>query len=230
MSLQQLPAWIVAFRAVHAMVVWSDQGFAIRPKKKWPINAVRGLSFSARLSANACPMAHGQAQYRNAVIFHIFIWQQYSVLSDLSTYFFSGMVNFCSTQIYNVGKCTTSFQLWTSTYLFKVWLWSDSTLIYSMHDGFFFYYLPLICHLTGENIALGKSSLQSSTLWNYSADLAVDSNKETCSFTPRSSEQRWWQVHLGDPNANVQSVAITISPGSYQKFTIFIIGKLNSRE
>ena len=107
LSLQQLPAWIVAFRAVHAMVVWSDQGFAIRPKKKWPINAVRGLSFSARLSANACPMAHGQAQYRNAVIFHIFIWQQYSVLSDLSTSFFSGMVNFCSTQIYNVGKCTT---------------------------------------------------------------------------------------------------------------------------
>ena len=97
-----------------------------------------------------------------------------------------------------------------------------------MHDGFF--YLPLICHLTGENIALGKSSLQSSTLWNYSADLAVDSNKETCSFTPRSSEQRWWQVHLGDPNANVQSVAITISPGSYQKFTIFIIGKLKVRK
>ena len=81
-----------------------------------------------------------------------------------------------------------------------------------------------IWHLAGENIALGKSSLQSSTLWNYSADLAVDSNGDTCSFTPRSSEQRWWQVHLGDPHANVQSVAITISPGSYQKFTIFIIG------
>ena len=79
--------------------------------------------------------------------------------------------------------------------------------------------------MAGENIALGKSALQSSTLWNYSANLAVDSNGDTCSFTPRSSEQRWWQVHLGDPNANVQSVAITISPGSYQKFTIFVIGE-----
>ena len=75
-----------------------------------------------------------------------------------------------------------------------------------------------------ENVALGKSSLQSSTLWNYSPDLAVDANADTCSFTPRSNEQRWWQVHLGD-KIKVQTVAITISPGSYQKFTIFIIGR-----
>lgn len=77
---------------------------------------------------------------------------------------------------------------------------------------------------SGENMALGKSSLQSSTLWNYSADLAVDSKPDSCSFTPRSSEQRWWQVHLGDA-VIVQAVAVTISPGSYQKFTIFVIGK-----
>lgn len=90
-----------------------------------------------------------------------------------------------------------------------------------------------IVHLTfsanvdnpGQNVALGKPSLQSSTLWQYSPDLAVDSNTETCSFTPRSSEQRWWQVHLGSDSLNVQSVAVTISPGSYQKFTIFVIGK-----
>ena len=34
---------------------------------------------------------------------------------------------------------------------------------------------------------------------------------------------RWWQVHLGDA-INVQAVAISISPGSFQKFTIFVIG------
>ena len=56
---------------------------------------------------------------------------------------------------------------------------------------------------TGENVAMGKSSLQSSTLWNYAPELAVDSDPDTCSFTPRSSEQRWWQVHLGDA-INVQ--------------------------
>ena len=36
-----------------------------------------------------------------------------------------------------LANAQPSFKLWTSTYLFKVWLWSDSTLIYSMHDGFF---------------------------------------------------------------------------------------------
>ena len=53
--------------------------------------------------------------------------------------------------------------------------------------------------------------------------LFSDSDPDTCSFTPRSSEQRWWQVHLGDA-LNVQAVAISITPGAFQKFTIFIIG------
>ena len=77
---------------------------------------------------------------------------------------------------------------------------------------------------------MGKSSLQSSTLWNYHPDLAVDANPDTCSFTPRSGEQRWWQVHLGGDGINVQSVAITLSPGSYQKFTIFIIQLLEGNK
>jgi len=81
-----------------------------------------------------------------------------------------------------------------------------------------------------ENVAVGKSSLQSSTLWNYHPDLAVDANPDTCSFTPRSGEQRWWQVHLGGDGINVQSVAITLSPGSYQKFTIFIIQLLEGNK
>lgn len=80
-----------------------------------------------------------------------------------------------------------------------------------------------------QNAALAKSALQSATLWNYQPDLAVDGNGDTCSFTPRSGEQRWWQVHLGD-GLKVQSVAITISPGSYQKFTIFIIELLEGNK
>ena len=86
-------------------------------------------------------------------------------------------------------------------------------------------YIIFLNHI-GRNLALGKSSLQSSTLWNYEPALAVDSDPDTCSFTPRSTEQRWWQVHL-DNAAAVQAVAVTISPGSYQKFTIFVIGKLH---
>jgi hypothetical protein len=42
----------------------------------------------------------------------------------------------------------------------------------------------------------------------------------------RSNEQRWWQVQLG-VNVIVQSVVITITPGSFQKFTIFVIGDLH---
>lgn len=89
------------------------------------------------------------------------------------------------------------------------------------HNAQFAYYSAGL--FAGHNLALGKSSLQSSTLWNYEPGLAVDSDPDSCSFTPRSSEQRWWQVHLGDAST-VQAVAITISPGSYQKFTIFVIG------
>ena len=77
--------------------------------------------------------------------------------------------------------------------------------------------------LSGQNLAVGKPSLQSSTLWNYEPGLAVDDDPDSCSFTPRSTDQRWWQVHLGDA-VTIQSVAVTISPGSNQHFTIFVIG------
>ena len=76
---------------------------------------------------------------------------------------------------------------------------------------------------------MGKSSLQSSTLWTYEPSLAVDSDPESCSFTPRSTEQRWWQVHLGSA-ASVQAVAVTITPGAYQKFTIFVIELLEGNK
>ncbi|XP_018013552.1 uncharacterized protein LOC108670596 [Hyalella azteca] len=72
------------------------------------------------------------------------------------------------------------------------------------------------------NVGAGKRSLQSGTLWSYSPGLAVDGSPDTCSFTPRGPDPRWWQVHLGH-KFNVIRVAVTISPGSLQEFTIYVI-------
>ena len=44
------------------------------------------------------------------------------------------------------------------------------------------------------NMALLKAASQSETLWNYDPNLAVDGDSNTCSFTPQSDVQRWWQV------------------------------------
>ena len=43
-------------------------------------------------------------------------------------------------------------------------------------------------------MALLKAASQSETLWNYDPNLAVDGDSNTCSFTPQSDVQRWWQV------------------------------------
>ncbi len=51
--------------------------------------------------------------------------------------------------------------------------------------------------LAGYNMALKRSTSQSETLWSYGSDLAVDGDPNTCSFTPQSDVQRWWQVSLG---------------------------------
>jgi hypothetical protein len=89
----------------------------------------------------------------------------------------------------------------------------------------------------GENLALGQPSLQSGTLLNYAPAMAVDgglinkiivqgltfpsSDTETCSFTVATEDQRWWQIQI--KNTIVDSVAVAISPGSFQHFTIFVI-------
>lgn len=75
----------------------------------------------------------------------------------------------------------------------------------------------------GRNLALGRPSEQSSTLWNYNSELATDRDPDTCSFTPKSSGQRWWQVDL-EHEYTVQAVAVTIAQDSYQHFTLFVIG------
>ena len=41
-----------------------------------------------------------------------------------------------------------------------------------------------------------KAATQSETLWNYDPNLAVDGDSNTCSFTPQSDVQRWWQVKM----------------------------------
>ena len=43
-------------------------------------------------------------------------------------------------------------------------------------------------------MALRRTASQSETLWSYDAALAVDGDPNTCSFTPQSDVQRWWQV------------------------------------
>ena len=77
--------------------------------------------------------------------------------------------------------------------------------------------------LAGRNLALGRPSEQSSTLWNYNSDLATDGDPDSCSWTPKSGGQRWWQVDLQD-EFTVQAVAVTVEEESYQHFTVFIIG------
>jgi hypothetical protein len=47
------------------------------------------------------------------------------------------------------------------------------------------------------------------------------SDTETCSFTLAAADQRWWQIQI--KNTVVDSVAVAISPGSFQHFTIFVI-------
>ncbi|XP_059089371.1 uncharacterized protein LOC131885361 isoform X1 [Tigriopus californicus] len=72
------------------------------------------------------------------------------------------------------------------------------------------------------NMALKRTTSQSETLWSYDPDLAVDGDPNTCSFTPQSEVQRWWKVHLiGTPP--IGAVAVTISPGTFQQFTIFVV-------
>ncbi|XP_069986362.1 uncharacterized protein [Penaeus vannamei] len=79
------------------------------------------------------------------------------------------------------------------------------------------------------NLARGKRALQSATLWSYVPEMAVDGNPDTCSFTPRGPDPRWWQVHLGH-KFNVMSVGVTISPGSFQEFTIYVIELLTDNK
>lgn len=98
------------------------------------------------------------------------------------------------------------------------------------HNFFFCYLFIKSSHLISFpelNLVLEKPALMSAQLWNYKPGLAVDGNTETCSFTPRTSEQRWWQVDL-TVDQHIGSVALVISQGSKKKiFKIFSKNPLN---
>ena len=50
-------------------------------------------------------------------------------------------------------------------------------------------------HILGQNIAFGQLATQSDTLGDFYPHLAVDGDHEdSCSFTPRTADTRWWQV------------------------------------
>jgi len=82
----------------------------------------------------------------------------------------------------------------------------------------------LFCLAGKSSLAAGRPARQSSTLWSSSADLAVDGDPDTCAATWRSSEQRWWQVDLGEATL-VTSIIVTVKPPpeALQKFTVFLV-------
>ena len=73
-----------------------------------------------------------------------------------------------------------------------------------------------------DNIAYRQEASQSVTLGQQDAGLAVDGDISSCSLTPRTSEERWWQVKLFSPEL-IQAVSVTIQSKSLQHFTIFVI-------
>ena len=54
------------------------------------------------------------------------------------------------------------------------------------------------------------------------------SDLNTCTFSPVSTDQRWWQVQI--PHTTIESVAVSITPSSSQRFTIFIIELVEGRK
>lgn len=73
-----------------------------------------------------------------------------------------------------------------------------------------------------KNLALDSKTTQSATFFNYTSSQAVDGHLDTCSFTPRSLDRRWWQVHLPE-TYTIAAVAISISTGLSHKFTVFVV-------
>jgi len=85
---------------------------------------------------------------------------------------------------------------------------------------------PPYCAL---DLAAGRPAQQSGTLLSYAPALATDGTPDTCSFTPQAPAPRWWQVSLGDSH-NVTRVSVTISKGSLQHFTVYVIELLEDNK
>ena len=53
------------------------------------------------------------------------------------------------------------------------------------------------------------------------------SDLNTCTYTPATTEQRYWQLQV--PHTTIESVAVSITPSSHQQFTIFVIELVGSK-
>ena len=77
---------------------------------------------------------------------------------------------------------------------------------------------------------------------NFAPTLAVDGGRQnsgkpeiyflladlnTCTYTPATTEQRYWQVQV--EHTVIESVAVSITPSSHQQFTIFVIELVGSK-
>ena len=54
-----------------------------------------------------------------------------------------------------------------------------------------------------------------------------NSDLNTCTYTPATTEQRYWQVQV--EHTTIESVAVSITPSSHQQFTIFVIELVGSK-
>ena len=88
--------------------------------------------------------------------------------------------------------------LWTKAYSFFLWVGHVINKFFKYLYVLFItlnsYWLRFI--ISEENIALQKPATQSDVLWNYSPDLALDGDLNSCSFTSRKDGPRWWQVRF----------------------------------
>lgn len=86
------------------------------------------------------------------------------------------------------------------------------------HGHLIFFFLII----SDLNLARKKLTQQSNTLWNYRSELAIDGIADTCSFTPREPDDRWWQVNLGR-QFDVAAVGITITPGGRGQYYVYLL-------
>lgn len=76
--------------------------------------------------------------------------------------------------------------------------------------------------LCDSNVARDKYATQSGQFRQQKAGLAVDADTKTCSATPKTPSERWWQLSLGR-SYQVTTVAVTIGVGVWHKFSIYVV-------
>ena len=78
-------------------------------------------------------------------------------------------------------------------------------------------------------MALLRDTTQSDVLWSYGPDLAVDGDPNTCSFTSRKGEQRWWQVSFkAITNKKKKRTVATLGPANFDDGVDIVLVLLTS--